>query len=126
MYHNKFPVSVGTCCRAPWRETTNLAVRSRLVGCGFDFRPALGMQFVTLQECNLSRFRNAKVWFVRKHPSRLGKTKRVHLRKFIISSAVGRERSHCCDVKIVENCEESEEEVGDWCENESNDKGSTP
>ena len=36
----------------------------RLVGCGFDFRSALGMQFVTFGM-------QLKMWFMRKHPSRL-------------------------------------------------------
>ena len=37
----------------------------RLVGCGFDFRSALGMQFVTFGM-------QLKMWFMRKHPSLLG------------------------------------------------------
>ena len=32
---------------------------SQLAGYSCDFRPTLGMQFITVQEYNLSRFRNA-------------------------------------------------------------------
>ena len=40
----------------------------------------------------------------------------VHLRKFIVP------RSHCRNVKMAENCDESEKELGDWCENGSEDR----
>ena len=57
---------------------------------------------------------------MRKHPSRLGKTKRcVHLRKFNISSAVAARAVSLLRRQNSENFEESEEEVGDWRENGS-------
>ena len=31
-------------------------------------------------------------------------------------------RSHCRNIKMAENCDESEKELGDWCENGSEDR----
>ena len=64
---------------------------------------ASGMQFVTLQECNLSRFRNAIKGVCPQTSIPLRNTKScVHLRKLIILSAVAMVAvSLCCDDKMV-------------------------
>ena len=101
-------------CRAPQREDTNLAVR------------VLGWQGVAstsvpLQECNLSHLRSAichasgmqaRVWLVHKHPSRLEMQlkvlvykKCVHVRKFVVPSAVA-----ALAISLSKNCDESKEE----------------
>ena len=87
-------------CRAPYREATNLAARVLgWMGVLSCFRNVIchasGMQFVMLQECNLSHFRNAtkgvacaqtSVPFRNAIKPSLQKSC-VHLHKFIILSA---------------------------------------
>ena len=46
----------------------------------------------------------------------------IQLRKFIVSSAVACLQSHCCDVKMAENCDDSRKELENWQENGSKDR----
>ena len=67
------------------------------------------MQFVTLQECNLSHFRNA---------TKISKTC-VHLRKFIVLSAVA---ALAVSLLPQQNGDGSEKELGGWHENGREDR----
>ena len=84
------------------------------MGCGLNFRPALGMQFVTLQECNLSHFRNASKGVVCAQTSVPFRNvvlkvpvykKCVHVRKFVVPVAVA-----ALAVSLSKNCDENKEE----------------
>ena len=82
------------------RRLLSSSACSRLAGCGFDFRPALGMQL--------------KVWLVRKHPSSLGVQLKYlvykNLRKFIVLSAVAALAVSLSRRQNGKNCDGNEEE----------------
>ena len=66
------------------------------------------MQFVMLQESNLSRFRNATCHALGMQLEVPIYKKCVHLCTFIVPSAVA-----ALAVSLSKNCDESEEELGD-------------
>ena len=76
-----------------------LLILQRIGGCDLNFCPTLGMQFVMLQECNLSRFRD---------PSKgvaCAQTSVSVYTKFVVPSAVA-----ALAVSLSKNCDESKEE----------------